>query len=37
MQIVLLEQPFKVTKIKEIKMYVAGEMKYPWYSFSLKM
>ena len=29
MQIVLLGQPFKVTKIKEIKIYVAGEMKYP--------
>jgi hypothetical protein len=29
MQIVLLEQPFKVTKIKEIKIHVAGEMKYP--------
>jgi hypothetical protein len=29
MQIVLLEQPFKVTKIKEIKIYVADEMKIP--------
>jgi hypothetical protein len=29
MQIVLLGQPFKVTKTKEIKIYVAGEMKYP--------
>jgi len=29
MQIVLLEQPFKVTTIKEIKIYVAGETKYP--------
>jgi hypothetical protein len=29
MQIVLLEQPFKVTAIKEIKIYVAGGKKYP--------